>query len=129
MSDEQLHSLGERLRELREQAGLSIRQLALRVGVHHSYLAYLEHGEREKVSADILQKIAEVLDADASELFEFIGIKPASTLPSTRMFFRRKFGVSASDAEILANLVEHQLNKQQEVHHEETDEERHAGSR
>jgi hypothetical protein len=41
MSDEQFHSLGARLRELREQAGLSIRQLALRVGVHHSYLAYL----------------------------------------------------------------------------------------
>ena len=37
-------TLGEYLRAAREQAGLSQRQLASRVGIHNSYLARLENG-------------------------------------------------------------------------------------
>ncbi|MBI4282896.1 MAG: helix-turn-helix domain-containing protein, partial [Chloroflexi bacterium] len=55
---------GTRLKELREQAGLSQRELADKVGVNFSYLSKIESGATPPPSEKVILRLAEVLDAD-----------------------------------------------------------------
>ena len=76
------------LQYARERLGLSKRQLAIRSGVHPSYIGHLESG-RKKPSLDVLERLAEVLGlplpllmlmfADAKD-FRGIDCKEARTL-------------------------------------------------
>jgi transcriptional regulator with XRE-family HTH domain len=117
--DREHMSLGEYLRAARERAGYSIRELANRVSVHFSYLARLESGETARPAPDLLQRLAAVLDVDAAELLAYIGVKPE--LPEPRAYFRRKLGVNAEEADVLARLIEdYQANRRTGGHHEET---------
>jgi transcriptional regulator with XRE-family HTH domain len=111
MNHSQSKPLGEHIRMLREEADLSVRQLARRVGVHHSYIAYLENGERDNPSNELLERMAETFGIDANELLAHV-IKPSSTLPPLRDYFMRKLGVSGDEAETLKNVVEYQLRKE-----------------
>lgn len=106
--DDNLASLGDRLHNARKEAGLSTRQLAELTGVHFTYIAELERGKKANPSADIVRKVANALNLDAEELLTKIG------LPPPRMYFRRKFGVSEEEADVLARLIEHQLTKGKE---------------
>jgi transcriptional regulator with XRE-family HTH domain len=114
-------SLGTFLKEARARAGLSIRDLERVSGVANSYLTKLELNQKTNPSADILQRLADALDLDASELLAFIGVKPASTLPAARTYFRRKYGVNAKEADVLTRLVEDHVNRKVGPY-EETDE-------
>lgn len=110
--------LGTHLRILRDQAGYSIRELARKVGVHNSYLSRLESGETAHPSPELLQRLADALGADSTELLTYLGVRPE--LPEPRAYFRRKLGVDADEAEILARLIEnHQAKKRRGGHHEE----------
>lgn len=61
-------SIGEYIREQREQAKISVRQLAQAAGVSNPYLSQIERGLR-KPSADILQQIAKGLRISAEALY------------------------------------------------------------
>lgn len=100
------NALGHYLRAHREAAGLSVRQLASRVGVDHGYLVRLEAGQKSNPSADLLYRLAEALELDNTELLSFVGIKPSSSLPSAPVYFRRKYGMTQADADKLAQLVD-----------------------
>ena len=63
-----VENLGEYLREQRENAQLSLRQLAEQTGVSNPYLSQIERGLR-KPSAEILQGIADTAQADGYSLF------------------------------------------------------------
>jgi transcriptional regulator with XRE-family HTH domain len=66
-------SIGEYIREQREQAKISMRQLAQSAGVSNPYLSQIERGLR-KPSADILQQIAKGLRISAEALYVQAGI-------------------------------------------------------
>lgn len=100
------NALGHYLRTHREAAGLSVRQLASRVGVDHGYLVRLEGGQKSNPSAELLYRLAEALELDNTELLSFIGIKPSTSLPSAPVYFRHKYGMSPTDAKRLAQLVD-----------------------
>ncbi|MFC2073181.1 transcriptional regulator, partial [Chloroflexota bacterium] len=68
---------GARLRELREQAGLSQAQLAGMVGVNFTYLSKIESGVRPSPSEKVILRLAEVLDADRDELMTLAGKVPS----------------------------------------------------
>jgi transcriptional regulator with XRE-family HTH domain len=70
---DQVSDLGEYLREQREQARLSVRQLAQAAGVSNPYLSQIERGLR-KPSADVLQQIAKGLRISAEALYVRAGI-------------------------------------------------------
>lgn len=97
-------TLGEYLRLARERAGISQRQLASRVGIHNSYLARLENGEWESPSADVLQRIAEVLEISSTDLLAFIGVKPPEGLPELAPYLRAKYRL---DEAAIRELGEH----------------------
>ncbi len=84
-------TLGEYLRAERERVGMSQRQLANRVGIHNSYLARLENGETANPAADLLQRIADVLEVSSTDLLAFIGVKPPEGLPDLAPYLRAKY--------------------------------------
>jgi transcriptional regulator with XRE-family HTH domain len=81
MRNETVKSIGDYIREQREQARISMRQLAQAAGVSNPYLSQIERGLR-KPSADILQQIAKGLRISAEALYVQAGIledRPADT--------------------------------------------------
>src|ERR671937_2580708 len=73
MRNVNVNSIGEYIREQREQAKISMRQLAQSAGVSNPYLSQIERGLR-KPSADILQQIAKGLRISAEQLYVRAGI-------------------------------------------------------
>src|SRR4029079_13832253 len=73
MRNVNVNSIGEYIREQREQAKISMRQLSQSAGVSNPYLSQVERGLR-KPSADILQQIAKGLRISAEQLYLQAGI-------------------------------------------------------
>jgi len=105
MTDDDAGSLGEYLKQAREETGFSLRDVAARSGVSFAHIRRLEQGER-KPTLEVLQKVAEALSLDLDEVLSAMGVKMTRTLPEPRVYFRRKFGVSEDDAEVMARLIE-----------------------
>ncbi|NBU31256.1 MAG: XRE family transcriptional regulator [Actinobacteria bacterium] len=61
------HALGERLREARTTAGMSIRALSATAGVSVGYLSEIERGHKE-VSSEILAAVCRALGVDVSSV-------------------------------------------------------------
>ena len=80
------NSLGDYLREQRQSAKLSLRQLAELAGVSNPYLSQIERGLK-KPSAEILQQLAKGLEVSAESLYVRAGILDE----------RRDHGEGASD--------------------------------
>lgn len=66
-------SIGEYIREQRQQAKISLRQLAAAAGVSNPYLSQVERGLR-KPSAEILNQIAKGLHISAQALYVQAGL-------------------------------------------------------
>jgi transcriptional regulator with XRE-family HTH domain len=73
MRNVSVNSIGEYIKEQREQARISIRQLAQQAGVSNPYLSQVERGQRNP-SAEILQQIAKGLRISAEALYVRAGI-------------------------------------------------------
>jgi transcriptional regulator with XRE-family HTH domain len=76
-----VNAIGEYIRQQREQAKFSLRQLAQAAGVSNPYLSQIERGLR-KPSAEILQQIAKGLRISAEALYVQAGIledRPSDT--------------------------------------------------
>lgn len=96
--------LGDFVTARREAAGISQRQLATRADLHSSIVSRVESGAIARPSARVLQAIARALSFDVAELLVYQGVEPA--LPEPRVYFRRKFGMNATQADVLTRLVE-----------------------
>lgn len=72
--------LGDRIRQLREESGLTQGQLAQGSAVSQGYLSQLENGEVKNPSAAVLLRVAEAMQIDADELFEAAGYPTVRTL-------------------------------------------------
>ncbi len=68
MSPVNVNAIGAYIREQREQAKISLRQLAQSAGISNPYLSQIERGLR-RPSADILQQIAKGLRISAEALY------------------------------------------------------------
>jgi transcriptional regulator with XRE-family HTH domain len=73
MSPVNVNAIGSYIREQREQAKISLRQLAQAAGVSNPYLSQVERGLR-RPSADLLQQIAKGLRISAEALYDQAGI-------------------------------------------------------
>jgi transcriptional regulator with XRE-family HTH domain len=68
-----VETLGDYLREQRQSAKLSLRQLAEQAGVSNPYLSQIERGLR-RPSAEVLQQLAKALRISAEQLYLRAGI-------------------------------------------------------
>lgn len=69
-NESEKRSLGFRIRQSREDKGISQRQLALMTGTSRSYLWKLESGKAD-VGIDVLCRIARALDARVRDFIDF----------------------------------------------------------
>lgn len=81
-SSNPLHDVGEFIRQQRENAQKSIRDLARSAGVSNPYLSQIERGIR-KPSAEILQQIARALEISAETLYVRAGILEGTPPPTS----------------------------------------------
>ena len=72
-------SLGQRLRELRDKADLSLRELAKKVGISSPFLSDIELGRRFP-SEEILAKLAAALNVPLEELKQYDNRAPIADL-------------------------------------------------
>jgi transcriptional regulator with XRE-family HTH domain len=68
-----LHQLGNRIRDLRKERGLTQEQLAELAGLHYTYIGSVERAEKN-VSVLNLAKIATALKVGGYELFAYTRI-------------------------------------------------------
>jgi len=71
MSKDPRKKLGDRVRALRKDAGLSQEELAGTAGLHRTYIGAIERGERNISLINIVQ-VARALGVKPSDLFEGI---------------------------------------------------------
>lgn len=90
------HTLGVRLRQLRQARGLTQTELARKVGVTQRVVTYYEN-EAATVSADLLAKFAKVLGVSADELLGTPAKPSAATelLPQSLRLWRKLKQVEA----------------------------------
>ncbi len=69
-NESEKRNLGFRIRQSREDKGISQRQLALMTGTSRSYLWKLESGKAD-VGIDVLCRIARALDARVRDFIDF----------------------------------------------------------
>lgn len=69
METEYLKKFGRRVRELRQETGLSQEKFALKIGMDRTYFASVETGKRN-VSLMNIKKIADGLSVSMATLFE-----------------------------------------------------------
>lgn len=67
------HSLGGRLRQLREARGLSLRDLEDETGLSNGYLSLLENNKIKQPKPPVLHKLAEALGVPYIELMGLAG--------------------------------------------------------
>ena len=67
-----LKKFGDRVRSLRNQAGISQEKLAELAEIHRTYVSGIERGERN-VSLINIMRLASALDVSVSKLMEGIG--------------------------------------------------------
>ena len=72
-------SLGQRLRQLRDRADLSLRELAKRIGISSPFLSDIELGRRFP-SEEILEKLAAALNVSLGELKKYDNREPIADL-------------------------------------------------
>lgn len=103
----QARRLGAVIREARLNSGMSIRTLATRVGVHSSYIGYLEQGRYAQPSSDRLTRLCEVLDIEPARLAQTTGCNIGNALPEMRTYFRAKYDdLVAADIERIERYVQ-----------------------
>ena len=93
--------LGEAIKQAREALGLSLRQLAEAVAVHHSFLARLESGDYQTAKPAFLQRLSRVLELDERDLFSLAGLDAPEGLPTFTPYLRAKYEMSDEAAKAL----------------------------
>jgi transcriptional regulator with XRE-family HTH domain len=95
--------LGSFIRDLRENAQVSVRQLAERSGVSNPYLSQVERGLR-KPSADVLSQIAKALRISAEVLYVRAGILEPSDKSQVRDAIITDSAITERQKQILLDI-------------------------
>lgn len=94
-------TLGETIRQAREQRNISLRKLAEQLHMHQSYISRVEQGIFRQPSPEKLQRIAEYLDLDYNDLCALAGYQ-APGLPAFLPYLRAKYDMTDEDARRLS---------------------------
>lgn len=109
--------IGSFIRDLRENAQVSVRQLAERSGVSNPYLSQVERGLR-KPSADVLSQIAKALRVSAEVLYVRAGMLEPSDKSQVRDAIVTDTAITERQKQILLEIYA-SFTQQNEAHFEE----------
>lgn len=91
-------NVGDRIKQRRDQLGLSATRLAERANISKGYVSGLESGTNTTPSADVLYDIAQALDTTVGALLGREQLPAASSLPDALRSYVE--GLDISDAEV-----------------------------
>lgn len=102
----ELARIGKKIRELREESGLSLSQLAKNADVSKSYIWRLEQGESEsRPSGDTLYKIARALGTSMSALMgQSVLVDAPEEIPDSLRAFAEAEQLRVRDVQMLAGV-------------------------
>ena len=105
MSATDQETVGDRIRRAREDAGLSLSQLAERSGVSKGYLSTLENEDDKRPSGETLYAIAEAVGVTMSALLgRRMLADPATDIPESLQAFANERGLSDKETRMLAGI-------------------------
>src|SRR4030081_2690165 len=110
-----MNSIGDYIKQQREQAKISLRQRADTAGVSNPYLSQIERGVR-KPSAEILQQIAKGLRISAEALYVQAGILDLPTGGPVSGSIRADIGLSERQKQVLLDVYESFRRENQAAH-------------
>ncbi|MBN6057787.1 helix-turn-helix transcriptional regulator [Nonomuraea sp. RK-328] len=120
-------SIGEYIREQRQQAKISLRQLAAAAGVSNPYLSQIERGLR-KPSAEILNQIAKGLHISAQALYVQAGLIEDRETPSDVVTaIRADTNLTERQRQVLIDIYE-SFRKEKRAGDEQTSQKAHPRS-
>ena len=62
---------GERLKKVRKEKGVEIKELAMAIGISESLLLKVENGEKQpRFSYPVIKRMAEILDVEIDRLID-----------------------------------------------------------
>ncbi|MDQ1295919.1 MAG: hypothetical protein QG608_3806 [Actinomycetota bacterium] len=108
-----VEDLGAYLREQRQHAKLSVRQLAARTGISNPYLSQIERGLR-RPSAEVLQQIARGLRISAEALYVRAGILEGHQRPQVETAIQADLHLSARQKAVLLDIYSSFLAEQRD---------------
>jgi len=92
VASEQQTKVGQMVRQLREQKGLSMRGLAAAAKVDSTWLSRVEHGIHLNPDPKALHRLAQVLDVETMELFQAADYSDG--LPGLAPYLRSKYDLA-----------------------------------
>jgi transcriptional regulator with XRE-family HTH domain len=108
MDKEHAQRLGAVIREHRQAAGLSLRDLDELTGVDNSLIARMEQGAILTPAPDKLSRIAEALHIPLADLYAIAGYDAPNELPALRPYLRTKYRrLPSSAADELEAYIDH----------------------
>lgn len=100
MDDKQAKSLGELLRQKREELGLTSRQLGEIAGLDGTTVLRFEEGAFAAPRPDKLARVAEALGLSLADVYALADYAVPADLPTFRPYLRTKYrGLPAEDVE------------------------------
>lgn len=105
-------NLGDKIRQLREELGLTQGHLANSSSVSQGYLSQLENSEVKNPSAAVLLRVAQAMHVDPDELFEAAGYPTVRTLRQIYQDYE-----STVDADLLRYLARLPRDRQRRLLH------------
>lgn len=105
MTPSQAKQLGSLVAKARSRKGVSLRDLAWRVGVHTSWLGRLEHGDFADPAPDRLARVADALDIEPERIDRITKGAMAEGLPGMRTYFRAKYELTPEQVEQVERYV------------------------
>ncbi|MBI3832181.1 MAG: helix-turn-helix transcriptional regulator [Planctomycetes bacterium] len=113
--DDVIHAFATRLKELRSGAGLSQRELAVRAGVHLTYISRLERAEAAP-GLDLMQKLSKALEAPLSDLLpaeagSSLSIKQAQARRRLESILRRADAATLGTLNALLLLIDQEVSR------------------
>jgi transcriptional regulator with XRE-family HTH domain len=109
--------IGSFIRTQRENAQVSVRQLAERAGVSNPYLSQVERGLR-KPSADVLNQIAKALRVSAEVLYVQAGILEPSDKSQVRDAIVTDTVITERQKQILLDIYASFAQQNESIHEE-----------
>lgn len=99
-------ALSAYVRQQRERAGLSQRQLAAEAGVSVSNISRLESGFHATPTPELLKHIADVLDVDFADLLASRGIDMPAGAARFKAYLRHERGLPEEGIEEVESAIE-----------------------
>lgn len=109
---------GEFLRNLREQRGLTLRDVEKSARISNAYLSQIERGDRGIPNFKILNRLAAAYDVSVTELIEAAESEEhgeeieADTSPGVKFVSRGYEKLSEENKQMLTEFLQHLINKE-----------------